>query len=44
MLSIQEGANYLVFENENSHLVTALPYIDDPIDEKYKDKVNDMIR
>ena len=43
MLEYHAHQNYLVFQNENSHLVTALPYIDEPIDDKYKTKVNDLI-
>jgi len=39
--------NYLVFNNENANLVTALPYIDEKIedaDPKYKERVTDLIR
>ena len=45
MLEYHTHANYLVFQNEYSHLVTALPYIDEKLDDpSYKDKVSDMIR
>ncbi len=39
MLEYNANQNYLVFENENAHLVTSLPYIDEDSDPKYKDRV-----
>ncbi len=47
MLEYNAHLNYLVFNNENASLVTALPYIDENIEEldaSYKDKVTDLIR
>ena len=47
MLEYNSHLNYLVFNNENANLVTALPYIDEKIedvDSKYKDRVADLIR
>ena len=42
MLEYNAHLNYLVFNNENANLVTALPYIDEKIEDvdvKYRDKV-----
>lgn len=47
MLEYNAHLNYLVFNNENANLVTALPYIDEKIEDvdvKYRDKVSDLIR
>lgn len=35
--------DYLVFQNENSHLVTNLPYVDEKIEDSAKNKVNILI-
>jgi hypothetical protein len=35
--------NLLVLQNENAHLVTSLPYIDEKISDKDKIKVMDLI-
>ena len=41
MLEHNSHLNYLVFDNENSQLVTALPYIDEKLEDnpKIKDQV-----
>ena len=47
MLEYNAHLNYLVFNNENANLVTALPYIDEKIEDvdvKYRDKVSNLIR
>ena len=47
MLEYNAHLNYLVFNNENANLVTALPYIDEKIedvDPKYRERVTDLIR
>jgi hypothetical protein len=44
MLEYHAGANFLVFSNEYADLVTALPYIDDKVDEAYKGRVQDLIK
>ncbi|CDW90914.1 pre-mrna-splicing factor spf27 homolog [Stylonychia lemnae] len=40
---LEYQANYLVLQNENSRLVTALPYIDEAINESQKKQVNGLI-
>ena len=44
MLEYHTGGNYLVFDNPHSELVTALPYIDEKVDEAYRDRVQGLIR
>ena len=44
MLEYHAGGNYLVFDNPHSELVTALPYIDEKVDEAYRDRVQGLIR
>lgn len=46
MLEYNALQNYLVFDNEHANLVTALPYIDEKLDENsaFKDQVSDMIK
>jgi hypothetical protein len=47
MLEYNAHLNYLVFNNENANLVTALPYIDEKIEDvdvKYRERVTDLIR
>eukprot|EP00347_Sterkiella_histriomuscorum_P013859 403363093 len=40
---LEYQANYLVLQNENANKVTALPYLDEKIDESYKKQVNELI-
>ena len=47
MLEYNTHLSYLVFNNEHANLVTALPYIDEKIedvDTKYREKVTELIR
>lgn len=47
MLEYNTHLNYLVFNNEHANLVTALPYIDEKIEDvdiKYREKVTELIR
>jgi len=42
-MMIEYAPNCLVLQNENAKLVTALPYLDEKVDEAYSKKVNDLI-
>jgi len=46
MLEYQPHLKYLVFDNEHSHLVNALPYLDEKpdADPTLKDKVTSLIK
>jgi hypothetical protein len=43
-MMIEYMPDYLVLQNEYSNLVTALPYLDAPIDDSSKMKVNELIK
>ena len=45
MYLIHGNQNYLVFDNEHAQLVTALPYIDEQMeDQGTKDRVTELIK